>query len=250
MGEKHFSANALSLLSALTNLPSQPSDKLQFVDNINYKTHAVLKFVQILLHDSVDASRMAMAKNADTLLYCGMVLYDHLGPESFTKLVEAFQTKTCNNEDLDSLPTPIKELIQQIIDSHSFTTPESNSHQPNEPLQRTSSTSSNLMLKIGPDCNWVSLNNKHLDFRRRGSMRRILLRLVEHRHSKQALTSFALIDAGWPSGNKIPPTSAITRLYTTISRMRSIGLRDYIESYDGGYALAAQVVVIRETPGK
>lgn len=250
MDEKHISKNGSSLLPfALTNLRSQSIENSQSTETLNNKAGAVLKFVRILLcnldEDSAKSiTYQLMNNNFDALIQSGIVLYDHLGAEQFTSLIQIIQSKGYNINTSPQSQTLAKELYPQITNQYCVAKSANNSHKPD----RHSQTSNrDLVLYVGPDGNWVLLNNKYLDFRRRGTMRRILLKLVEHRHSKQALTSFALINAGWPSCNNIPLTSAITRLYTTISRMRSIGLRDYIESYDGGYALASQVVVIQET---
>jgi tetratricopeptide (TPR) repeat protein len=82
------------------------------------------------------------------------------------------------------------------------------------------------------------------DLTRRGPLRRILLRLVEHQQSEptEALSAEEVIDAGWPD-EKILHDAALTRVYTTMNRLRTIGFEPWLQTLDSGYALDTRLVV-------
>lgn len=82
------------------------------------------------------------------------------------------------------------------------------------------------------------------DLTRRGPLRRILVRLAEHQQAEpgSALTAEEVIDAGWPD-EKILHDAALTRVYTTMNRLRSLGLEAWLQTLDSGYALDPELVV-------
>src|SRR5262249_30895307 len=80
---------------------------------------------------------------------------------------------------------------------------------------------------------------------RRGPLRRVLLRLAQHREMPEAAASVAgddLFAAGWP-GEKAVGQSAEGRLRTAIWTLRRMGLHELLVTRDDGYHLAADVVI-------
>ncbi|MFO0560774.1 MAG: hypothetical protein U0269_22345 [Polyangiales bacterium] len=97
-------------------------------------------------------------------------------------------------------------------------------------------------LHVGPDCAWILVDGAR---RRLGNaLRRILHALVEQ-HSKHPgvpLNVWSLLSAGWPGEDPLPEVGA-NRVYVTLNRLRSQGLRDFVERFDDGYRLAPDCVV-------
>ncbi|MBX3269051.1 MAG: helix-turn-helix domain-containing protein [Sandaracinaceae bacterium] len=80
-----------------------------------------------------------------------------------------------------------------------------------------------------------------IDLRARRLLARLLARLAEPvlaRASSRAVSVDALLEAGWP-GERTVGASGQRRLQVAISRLRELGLRDVVETADGGYAIAA-----------
>jgi hypothetical protein len=73
---------------------------------------------------------------------------------------------------------------------------------------------------------------------RHGPVRRILWALAVARRDRpgEAMTTLDLIDAGWP-GEKMQHEAATLRVYTTIRRLRGLGLDDALTTRDDGYLL-------------
>lgn len=97
-------------------------------------------------------------------------------------------------------------------------------------------------IRVGPECAWVATDgNKQ---RLGTALRRILQALVtKHRSQPGApLTVWELLSAGWPGEDPIPEAGA-NRVYVTLNRLRSLGLRSYVERFDDGYRLAPDCVV-------
>lgn len=102
---------------------------------------------------------------------------------------------------------------------------------------------------IGPDARWVMLpNGARVELARRGPPRRVLLALAEARVRRpgSALTAAALVEAGWP-GERMRHASALTRLYTTIRRLRRMGLAELLATREDGYLLDTQAPVLMPT---
>ncbi|MCA9590801.1 MAG: hypothetical protein KC657_36130 [Myxococcales bacterium] len=99
---------------------------------------------------------------------------------------------------------------------------------------------------IGPDARWLLLSNgARVEMGRRGPPRRILLALAEARvrRPNTALTAADLVEAGWP-GERMRHASALMRLYTTVRRLRRLGLADVLVTREDGYLLAPQVALL------
>jgi predicted ATPase len=86
-----------------------------------------------------------------------------------------------------------------------------------------------------------------VDLQRRGPVRRILLRFAEaHRAGEAApLTVEDLLEAGWP-GESVSHEAGVARVYSAIATLRKLGLRDVLETVDGGYRLSPRIDVARE----
>jgi predicted ATPase len=86
-----------------------------------------------------------------------------------------------------------------------------------------------------------------VDLQRRGPVRRILLRFVEaHQDGAAApLTVEELLEAGWP-GEAVNYEAGVARVYSAIATLRKLGLRDVLETVDGGYRLSPRIGVAFE----
>ncbi len=82
------------------------------------------------------------------------------------------------------------------------------------------------------------------DLSRHGPVRKILwtLALLRRDHPSQSLSTQGTIEAGWP-GEKMQHEAATLRVYTTIRRLRGLGLGDAVMTRDDGYLLDPDVAV-------
>ncbi len=95
------------------------------------------------------------------------------------------------------------------------------------------------VLRLCRQMRWFAVDDDEpTDISRRGPFRRILRALVEQRQSApgEPLNAGELVDAGWPD-EVLTPESGSQRLYMTVSRMRSQGLKDVVETIDNGYLI-------------
>ena len=85
---------------------------------------------------------------------------------------------------------------------------------------------------------------KAISLSRRGSLRRLLLRLAEQRDREQgrAISIDELFAAGWP-GDKPVGQSAEGRVRTAIWMLRRMGLHDLLVTRDDGYLLGGEVAI-------
>jgi hypothetical protein len=85
------------------------------------------------------------------------------------------------------------------------------------------------------------------DLARHGPVRRILWALAVLRRDKPgaAMSTLDMIEAGWP-GEKMQHEAATLRVYTTIRRLRALGLGDALVTRDEGYLLDPDVAVRTE----
>jgi hypothetical protein len=81
---------------------------------------------------------------------------------------------------------------------------------------------------------------------RRGALRLLLVALVERRLASPgaALDVDAMFSAGWP-GERIARESAQARVYTSVQRLRGLGLDGILLTRGDGYLLDPEVVVRR-----
>jgi predicted ATPase len=98
-------------------------------------------------------------------------------------------------------------------------------------------------LVLARDARWFAVDGgARVDLGRRGALRRILLRLAELRLSSPgvALPLAAVSAAGWP-GERMLGESAADRVYTTVQRLRRLGLEEVLLTRDDGYLLDPRV---------
>ncbi len=77
-----------------------------------------------------------------------------------------------------------------------------------------------------------------VDLARRPLLGRLLLCLAEAaRRGAREVAVDELLEAGWP-GEKMVGTSGVRRLQVAINRLRDLGLRDVVETVEGGYRIA------------
>ena len=83
-----------------------------------------------------------------------------------------------------------------------------------------------------------------LDMRRRGPMWSMLVALAEHavKHRAEGLSLWSLLEAGWPD-EKMHPDAGAQRVYTTIQRLRKLGLEPYLLRWSDGYLIDPEVDV-------
>ncbi len=83
-----------------------------------------------------------------------------------------------------------------------------------------------------------------LDLSRRAPLRAIAHFLIERRKTDpgQGCTLDELVAAAWPD-ERMSPASAANRVYVAIATLRKGGLKDLLQSGDGGYAIAPTVNV-------
>jgi hypothetical protein len=100
-------------------------------------------------------------------------------------------------------------------------------------------------LVIGEGGRWFQPSGgMRINLGRRGPLRRILLSLAEHRLSNPGigLKVSALVEAGWP-GERMLYKAGIARAYTTIQRLRNLGLQRVLITADDGYLLSPTLPV-------
>jgi len=61
------------------------------------------------------------------------------------------------------------------------------------------------------------------------------------------MSTLELVDAGWP-GEKMKHEAATLRVYTTIRRLRALGLAEALLTRDDGYLLDPETAIVLETP--
>ncbi len=76
------------------------------------------------------------------------------------------------------------------------------------------------------------------DLSRHGSLRRLLWALARAMHERAgvAMSTLELVAIGWP-GEKMRHTAGTLRVYTTIRRLRALGLADALLTRDDGYLI-------------
>ena len=100
-------------------------------------------------------------------------------------------------------------------------------------------------LVVGSDrCSFEVVPGLKLELQRRGPLRRVLLALLEQRvrHPGVPLSVDAVASLGWP-GERIQHRSAVARVYTTVNRLRALGLGKGLVTRDDGYLLDPSLVV-------
>jgi hypothetical protein len=88
------------------------------------------------------------------------------------------------------------------------------------------------------------VGGERVNLGRRGPLRRVLLRLTEQRLAAPGtgLTVEQLIAFGWP-GEKMNHDAGLARMYTTVQRLRALGLSGVLITQDDGYLLSPAIAV-------
>lgn len=103
-------------------------------------------------------------------------------------------------------------------------------------------------LTIVDDASTVHLpSGQCIDLHRYRALRLLVLALAHERLERpgQALGPDALIEHGWP-GERVLPTSGRLRVRVGVSKLRQLGLRDFLVSRIDGYLIRADVSVVLE----
>ena len=96
-------------------------------------------------------------------------------------------------------------------------------------------------LVVAHDTSWFESSGKRTSLARRAPMRRILDALVDRYESGgRPLSAADLVAAGWP-GDDLLGTSGESRVYTTVRRLRKMGLGDHLLHDGAGYLLTGEV---------
>lgn len=103
-------------------------------------------------------------------------------------------------------------------------------------------------LVVGPGGHWFSAQGERVELEGRRALPRILSALATTANDADtSIDVWTLVEAGWP-GETIEPESAASRVYTSIARLRRLGLRDFLVTRGEGYALSG-VVEVRSNRG-
>lgn len=98
---------------------------------------------------------------------------------------------------------------------------------------------SQLTWEVAVDGEWFRPSGgERVDLGRRPALARLLGRLVRELrvHPGGVVPTHEMVEAGWP-GEAMSPDSGTARVYTTIRRMRKLGLGELLEGGAGGYRL-------------
>jgi len=104
-------------------------------------------------------------------------------------------------------------------------------------------------LAIGPGADFVGVGTSLIDLRTRGSLRRIVVALVELRTRSPgtSLSQELVFEAGWPD-ERVSPRAAAARVYTAMYTLRRMGLRGILVRRDDGYLIDPRVEVDTASP--
>jgi hypothetical protein len=102
-------------------------------------------------------------------------------------------------------------------------------------------------LRVGPEARWFESELAlRVNLGRRGALRRILDHLVERRIEApdRGISVAEMLEAGWP-GERMQWEAGVARVYTTVQRLRALGLSDILVTRDDGYLIDPTVTVER-----
>jgi hypothetical protein len=104
---------------------------------------------------------------------------------------------------------------------------------------------------VGAGARWLRApGGERVSLARSGAMRRVLDALVESRLRAPGApwTADALFAIGWP-GERARHESSLLRVYTTIRRLRRLGLEGALLTRDDGYLLDPHAAFSRDDDG-
>lgn len=115
-----------------------------------------------------------------------------------------------------------------------------------EPAAGAPSTARGMV--VGPEGRWLVLEDgtRH-ELARHGPVRRMLwsLAIAKTERPGHAMTTLELVEAGWP-GEKMRHEAATLRVYTTVRRLRALGLGDILLTRDDGYLFDPETTITLE----
>ncbi|MBX2800524.1 MAG: hypothetical protein KTR31_22790 [Myxococcales bacterium] len=103
------------------------------------------------------------------------------------------------------------------------------------------------VVRVARDVAWVELvGGPRLDLSRKPVPRRLLQALLDSHddHPGECLSTTVLVEVGWP-GDRSQRAALENRLWSALSRLRSMGLEPVLERTEAGYRLRSGVVVLR-----
>ena len=105
-------------------------------------------------------------------------------------------------------------------------------------------------LVIGKDESWFSYEGREVSLKKMHTLRRVFGGLLAARAKGASLGVDELFSVGWP-GERVAASSATNRVYVTMCRLRSLGLKDAIVYGDAGWTIPTSVRVVRarRSPG-
>jgi hypothetical protein len=91
---------------------------------------------------------------------------------------------------------------------------------------------------VGPEAHWLEVDGARVNLGRRGALRRVLAHLVDRRIGEPGSRASVaeLLEAGWP-GERMQWEAGVARVYTTVQRLRALGLEGILLTRDDGYLL-------------
>jgi hypothetical protein len=97
---------------------------------------------------------------------------------------------------------------------------------------------------VGADGRFFRAFGEEVNLGRRGPLRKVLLVLAKQRLASPGigLSNDAILDAGWP-GEKMQHEAGLARVYTTVQRLRGLGLKAVLVTHDDGYLLDPAIAV-------
>lgn len=115
---------------------------------------------------------------------------------------------------------------------------------PHDPTRiYTPNAANRPFLRLDAEARRVTLpDGSNLDFSRRGPLRLLLLALCHAKQRSENLGVSDLLEAAWPD-EVITYDAARMRVYTSIKRLRRLGLEEWIETVDEGYRLRDELGV-------
>ncbi len=102
-------------------------------------------------------------------------------------------------------------------------------------------------LRVGEGSRWFEIGGARANLGRRGALRRMFAHLVERRLAEPGagVAVAELLEAGWP-GEKMLWEAGVARVYTTVQRLRALGLSAALITRDDGYLIDPSLAIERE----
>ncbi len=99
-------------------------------------------------------------------------------------------------------------------------------------------------LVIGKEETWFAYEGREVSLKKMHTLRRVFGGLLAARAKGASLGVDELFSVGWP-GERVAASSATNRVYVTMCRLRSLGLKDAIVYGEAGWTIPTSVRVVR-----